>query len=882
VFGCEPVQMSCRATSASTFSTHAGHRAGASSAGHTDAQVGSPTSNVGHARGSVRWVAIDAAAGGAGGGGEPRQQAASTRAISNHRTSTTLTAARCDASRMYWLSGSLVSAPPVGESGVVTSVTLGGVGVGRDARARVIDDLSGQTLAGRYDILALLGSGGMGSVYRTHDRELDEMVALKVIRSDHVHTRGMVEQFRHEVKLARRVTHVNIARTFELGVEGELMFCTMELVEGESLRERLLREGAFPMAKAAEIAVALCEGLAVAHSAGVIHRDIKPENVLLTPTGRVVLADFGVAAFGAADSDGALVGTLEYMAPEQARGEQATPATDIYALGVVLFEMLTGLRAFSGTMSELIVAKQDVDGLSLDFADAVAREPLPDELKDVVAKATARDPAGRIATAQELGRRLHPWLAIARLETSPGIDLGAVERRESAEPAALEELPTVVVLAPRAVSQETSLHVAEGIHQELLRRLAERRLRMWARADAFEMPGATFVSLVAGTTLTVTLRRDDLSSTLELPLDIANVALAADAIAVAATELATRTPDADATERLDVLLRARTFAHKGFDGIRPAMELLEQAHARWPADPQISCQLADLLLRFVFINEKAQTTFHHARALVESALAGAPHLAEAHVAAGQLALHTGDPVHAAREFRIAIACSPYQAEPHEGLGRMLLEAGFLDDATARLDNALAIAPKLSSVRWEIARAHALEQNWWEHERLVTELRKDGDRPIARMRFAIWRGERDTIVETRGSWLRFGQPFEVELMQRIYSTLVDGTWATDRDVIVRLIFESNSPSKRRRSFLSQVGAEIAGAMGDVELCLRFLEHAVALDFIDRHWLDRCPTIAAARATPRGERLQLVVRRRAESILDALFGDRESVADTIFTP
>ncbi len=775
---------------------------------------------------------------------------------------------------------------------MTSSRTLGGVGIPRPGLATQLADtggleprardtgaeLAGSTLAGRYDVLDLLGAGGMGAVYRAHDRELDEIVALKVIRGDVAKERGMVEQFRHEVKLARRVTHVNIARTFVLGVEGDLMFCTMELVEGESLRARLLREGALHIAEAASIATALCEGLAVAHAAGVIHRDIKPENVLLTSSGRVVLADFGVAAFSAADSDGALVGTLEYMAPEQARGEAATPATDIYALGVVLFEMLCGMRAFAGTMSEILIAKQDVEKLSIQFAESLAREPLPPELRELVERATAREPAQRIASAAELGRRLSPYLVVGQADTRTDI-------AGDDEIAAVSALPTVVVLAPRATSPDAPLHIAEGIHQETLRRLASRRLRVWPRVHAFDMPGATFIELTADKTLVVSLRRDHLASTLEVPLEIDNLSLAADAIAVAATELATRESSSDDNERLELLLRARARAHTGFSGIAPAVQLLQQGHARWPSDPRIACQLADLILRFVFVASSGAASFSNVRALVEAALAGAPELAESHVAAGQLALHTGDPEVAAREFRTAIACSPYQAEGHEGLGRLLLEAGFLDDATARLDNALAIAPKLSSVRWEIARAHALEGNWVVLDRLLAELLKDGDRPIARARFAVWRRDPVMLQASYEAWNTLGSPFEAETFQMIFDILLEGGWERHREAMIGVCMTSTSPSKRRLAFLAQVTAEISGYVGDHDICLTALERCIELDLFDRHWFDKCPTIAVARSTPKGQALQQRVRIRAESILDALYGDRsdrQSFADTTFAP
>src|SRR4051812_12134974 len=152
--------------------------------------------------------------------------------------------------------------------------SLGPVGL---TKGRAEAALAGTTLADRYDILELLGVGGMGAVYRARDRELDDLVALKVIRRELAAMPAMVERFRHEVKLARRVTHVNVARTFELGTSNGLMYCTMELVEGESLSQRLEQRRKVPIAEAVSIVSAVCDGLATAHAANVIHRDIKPD-----------------------------------------------------------------------------------------------------------------------------------------------------------------------------------------------------------------------------------------------------------------------------------------------------------------------------------------------------------------------------------------------------------------------------------------------------------------------------------------------------------------------------------------------------------------------------------------------------------------------------
>ena len=178
--------------------------------------------------------------------------------------------------------------------------------------------LVGATVAGRFEILERLGRGGMGEVYRALDRDLDDQVALKVVSEEIVHVPGVLERFRGEVKLARRVTHRNVARTFELGHADGMVFFTMELVQGSSLAVRLER-GPMPASEAVAIALELCDALTAAHKVGVVHRDLKPDNVLLAEDGRVVLTDFGVATL-AANVDGSGSGSPQYMAPEQARG----------------------------------------------------------------------------------------------------------------------------------------------------------------------------------------------------------------------------------------------------------------------------------------------------------------------------------------------------------------------------------------------------------------------------------------------------------------------------------------------------------------------------------------------------------------------------------
>ena len=208
--------------------------------------------------------------------------------------------------------------------------------------------LPGILLSGRYRIIALLGRGGMGEVYRADDLTLGQPVALKFLPDEAAHDQGLLERFHNEVRTARRVSHPNVCRVYDIGdVDGHHFF-TMEYVDGEDLASLLRRIGRLPSDKALDIARQLCAGLAAAHSKGVLHRDMKPANIMLDGRGQVVITDFGLAGV-AGQIQGVEVrsGTPAYMAPEQLAGKEVTTRSDIYALGLVLYEIFTGKRAFT-------------------------------------------------------------------------------------------------------------------------------------------------------------------------------------------------------------------------------------------------------------------------------------------------------------------------------------------------------------------------------------------------------------------------------------------------------------------------------------------------------------------------------------------------------
>jgi serine/threonine protein kinase len=209
----------------------------------------------------------------------------------------------------------------------------------------------GTLFAGRYEVIEELGRGGMGRVYKVYDQKIKEVIALKLIHPEISVNEKAVDRFRNELKFARKIGHRHVCRMFDLGEDDHKFFITMEYVEGENLKSFIRRSGQLAPRKAISIAKQVCEGLAEAHRLGIIHRDLKPHNVMIDREGNARIMDFGIARFAEADGltgSGVMVGTPEYMSPEQAETVEVDKRADIYALGVILYEMVTGRVPFAG------------------------------------------------------------------------------------------------------------------------------------------------------------------------------------------------------------------------------------------------------------------------------------------------------------------------------------------------------------------------------------------------------------------------------------------------------------------------------------------------------------------------------------------------------
>ncbi|MGB0076524.1 MAG: tetratricopeptide repeat protein [Candidatus Sulfotelmatobacter sp.] len=281
----------------------------------------------------------------------------------------------------------------------------------RNARVQVAAPMlqTGDVLGGRYEILQMLGEGGMGAVYKARDRELDRFVALKLIRPELAANPSILARFKQELLLSREVTHRNVIRIYDLGDADGVKFITMEFVEGQDLRSLIQEKKKFPPEEAVELMQQVCRALEAAHTLGIIHRDLKPQNIMRDQTGRILVMDFGLARMVEGDGmtqTGALVGTMEYMSPEQAMGKNLDQRSDLYSMGLILYELLTGKMPFKAesAVASLLKRNQEQAAPVSDHDRTIPRA-----LSNIVAKCLERDPALRYQTATEFLQDLEIW-----------------------------------------------------------------------------------------------------------------------------------------------------------------------------------------------------------------------------------------------------------------------------------------------------------------------------------------------------------------------------------------------------------------------------------------------------------------------------------------
>src|SRR5215475_566686 len=365
--------------------------------------------------------------------------------------------------------GAAVKTP--GDSSSSDSVTMADAGPVRDSpppkiQSEVLSSTTifapGTWLSARYQILKILGQGGMGAVYQARDQELDRLIAMKVIRPELASNPSILQRFKQELILSRNVTHKNVVRIFDLGEADGTKFITMEFVEGEDLRSVLRHHGKFSGRKAVAMIQQVCRALEAAHAEGVIHRDLKPQNIMRDPQGRIVVMDFGLARSQESDGmtqTGALVGTLEYMSPEQALGSPLDQRSDLFAVALIFYELLTGKAPYKADTAVASLMKRTHER-AVPASDVDASVPV--SLSAIVSKCLERDPKDRYQSATELLRELDAWLADPTAQAS--------HASVTSSPPPVTHAPGSSVSGPRSVqislnlpSQRSWMWVAIGL-----------------------------------------------------------------------------------------------------------------------------------------------------------------------------------------------------------------------------------------------------------------------------------------------------------------------------------------------------------------------------------------------------------------------------------
>jgi len=752
-------------------------------------------------------------------------------------------------------------------------------GTGPSSPSASSADAPPSLIADRYEIVALLGAGGMGRVYRAHDRALDETVALKLMRRELLDTPGVLERFRQEVKLARRVTHTNVVRTFDFGQHGADHFLTMEFIDGRSLA-RLLDEGLLPLPQLLSIARAACAGIAAAHAAGVLHRDLKPDNVLVAKTGRIAITDFGIAQVSADLSRPAetFVGTPAYMAPEQVEGTPFGPSGDVYAFGAILFEMATGARPFAGR-DPFAVAHARLTKPAPDPRELAA---VPDVLADVISRCLAREPNMRFADGSELGVAL---AAISLAQAAP--------RAVGAQPAAVpgKTSRTVALLPLRAVGDLAE--IADGLTEEIIDALTQSRdLRVRPLASVRSASSASASIEDIGRALGVDVivdgsvrRRGEeiriaaraIGAVDGFQLWASHVDTAPTGLLAAGDEVARAIARAITVE-LDVPARAAGNAEATALYLESKAKLrlawvdgtldqpladLERAHAIDPTDANIIATLSMTLARTAFYGRSENLP--RAQELAERAVALAPASADAHVALGSAALYAPRIPDAGRALARAVTYAPGHAMAQGLLGAILLEANALRAGLEHLEAAYAIDPS-GTAGVDLARALVYLGRESEVQEFI-ERGKLGNihvRLMLNARFAMWRGETYDIKSTSDERVVIRDfPQYIDIVEHVHRTR--SFRPGEQEALRQGMMVSN---RRLRATRCQFMTEYLLFTGAVDAALEYLQLSVDAGLQDYCWIERCPLFTPLRGRADFDALAAVVAERARQVLAAV--------------
>jgi serine/threonine-protein kinase len=594
--------------------------------------------------------------------------------------------------------------------------------------------LASRTLLGRYEVLAQLGAGGMGEVYRARDLRLGREVAIKVLPEHLADDPSALARFEREARAVAALSHPNLLAIYDFGADGDVSFAVTELLHGETLRSALA-PGPLPWRRAAEIGAAIAEGLAAAHSRGIVHRDLKPDNVFVTSEGRVKILDFGLARWveeepgGDATSapttpdptrPGTVLGTVGYMAPEQVRGEPADARSDIFAFGCVLHEMLAGRPAFTGS-----TAVERMAAILRDQPPPASQinPDVPPDLGRLAARCLEKTAAKRPASAAELVPLLRD-LGSAGI-SDPTVVTPARVRATPRRPARSKSLAVLPFLNPGGDVEMD--YLAEGITESLINDLTQlQRLRVMATSTMFRFRGdadpqevgrqlgvGTVLSgrvVPRGSSLAISVELVDASNGFRLwgaryDRPVADLLVVQEEIAREISSSLKLTLDhrkrlakRSASDRDAYLLYLKGRFHwnkSTVPGIRKEIEYFEQAIEKDPAYALAWAGLSDCWGALGMDRYAAMPPLEalpKAKAAARKALEIDDRLAEAHTSLAWARTLNWEWKGAEEDFRRAIDRNPEYAHSHRFYGFMLASLGRFDEALAEYERALAIDP----------------------------------------------------------------------------------------------------------------------------------------------------------------------------------------------
>jgi TolB-like protein/Flp pilus assembly protein TadD len=777
------------------------------------------------------------------------------------------------------------------------------------------------TRLGPYEILAPLGAGGMGEVYRARDTRLGREVAVKVLPESLSADSDRLHRFEQEAKAASLLNHPNITAVYDVGTHDGAPYVVSELLEGATLRERLTQES--PSArKAVDYGIQIAHGLAAAHEKGIVHRDLKPENIFVTPDGRVKILDFGLAKLTqpeAADAGtkaptqigtepGVVMGTVGYMSPEQVRGQAADPRSDIFSFGTVLYEMLTGERAFRGdsaieTLNAIL--KEEPPEIS------ASRPQLSPALDHVVRRCLEKSPAERFQSARDLGFALsegagasaqpasvvregkRPWRVLGTVAACFALlialalllDLAGLRRRLLGRGGAAQPIHSLAVLPLENLSRDPQQeYFADAMTEELIASVSQiSALRVISRTSVMqykaakrplpEIARALNVDAVvegsvlrSGDSVRITAQLIDAKSDRHLwaksyQRDLRDVLVLQGEVARAiAREVEVKLTGAERArlernrpidpKAHEAYLQGRIYLEEGSEeGLKKAFDSFQKAIQ---IEPNYAGAYSGLASYYAILPFRSQLSpaqvFPQARAAAQRAVELDENLAEAHASLAYIrAYYEWDWAAAEREFRKAIELRPSYADAHFSSPRFLAASGRPEEADAEIRRARELDPMESSLKANTALLSYFGGRYDQALKELLELRRlEPKNPLVHWGIGLVEEQKRSYEEAIAS---FQQAASLSGSLNFKSSLAHAYALAGRKDEARTILGEIQERSKRAYVPSYFSALVYAGLGDQDRAFEWLERAYQERSTVLAYLQLDPRLADLRGDPR---------------------------------